>query len=88
MSEDIFKYESMQDSLSICRYLRALADGMESGTVSFTWKDNALKLSPKGLLQFTIQAKEKGARKKISLKIAWNDHDPDGGASLNIVTDK
>ena len=74
-SDDLFKYESMQDRESIVKYLYALADGMSKGTLAFNWKGEMAEFHPRGMLHFTVEAKERGARKKIMLKIAWNERD-------------
>lgn len=73
-----FKFESMQDAESILAYLDALREGFAKGRIRLSTKDKELVLEPKGLIRFDVDAKRKGNRIKLGIKLAWKDQeDPD-----------
>ncbi len=73
MSDERFKHESLQDTESILEYLDALRSGFESGQIVFSTKSNEVILEPKGLIQFDLEAKRKGDRRKLILKFNWKE---------------
>lgn len=73
--EGEFKYESLQDSDSIVKYLSALAEGFESGTLRFQAGEREMVLEPRGLLKFDLEAQRKGGRVKIALKLSWKQEE-------------
>ncbi|WP_027184519.1 amphi-Trp domain-containing protein [Desulfovibrio inopinatus] len=70
---DRFKYESLQDRKNMAEYLRALADGFDSGHIVFTRKDAELIMSPLGLVEFVVEAKNREGRMKLNLKFGWRE---------------
>ncbi|QTA83563.1 Amphi-Trp domain-containing protein [Desulfonema limicola] len=68
-----FEYNSIQDNLSIGKYLNAMIEGFEKNKVSFKSDNNEIILSPNDLIEFSIKAKRKGNKNKISLKFFWKD---------------
>ncbi len=73
MSDERFKHESMQDTESILKYLDALRSGFETGQIVFSSKTNEVILEPEGLVQFELDAKKKGNRRKLILKFSWKE---------------
>ncbi len=71
--DDRFRYESLQDKKSLAEYLRALADGFESGHIAFTRKDLELVMTPLGLVEFIVEAKNRDGRMKLNLKFGWRE---------------
>ncbi|GFK95721.1 hypothetical protein NNJEOMEG_03589 [Fundidesulfovibrio magnetotacticus] len=71
--EGKFSYQSVQDAESLAAYLRALADGIERGSILFERKDARFVMSPSGLLGFAVEAKAKEGRMKLALKLAWRE---------------
>ncbi|MGD8959849.1 MAG: amphi-Trp domain-containing protein [Desulfobacteraceae bacterium] len=66
-----FEYESVQDVISIQRFLKSLSEGFEKGQIKFNSQEEELVLNPEGLLDFKIRAKLKDDKSKIELKISW-----------------
>ncbi len=73
MNDERFKHESIQDTESILKYLDALRSGFESGQIVFSTKSHEVVLEPKGLIQFDLDAKRKGDRRKLILKFNWKE---------------
>jgi amphi-Trp domain-containing protein len=71
-----FEYESVQSRESIQAFLQSLRDGFASQRITLKSERDEIILSPQELLNFTIKAKRKGLRNKLSLKISWKDVDP------------
>ena len=74
--ESRFKYESVQDTESLRRYLEALTAGFASGDIRFSSRDGEVALHPRGMIGFLIEAKSSGGRMKLQLKFSWRE----GGA--------
>ena len=70
---DDFKHDSLQDTESVVRYLKAMIDGFEKGHLEFTTDDQSLELEPQGLLELEVRAKRRGGRVKVSLKFSWRE---------------
>lgn len=68
-----FSYEAVQDAAELVTYLRALTAGFEKGTMRFVRKGSELTLSPKGLINFMVEAKGKDGRMKLNLKFTWRE---------------
>ncbi len=71
--EGKFVYESVQDAQGLTKYLEALKEGFEKGSMTFNRKDLELVLSPSGLIGFTVEAKAKDGRMKLALKFSWRE---------------
>ena len=69
MRDEHFKHESLQDTETILEYLDALRSGFASGQIVFSTKTNEVTLEPTGLIQFDLQAKKKGDRRKTYFEI-------------------
>ena len=72
-TEKKFSFESLQDSTSIRKFLEALTQGIEKGTIHLSSNEGSIDMIPNGLLNFSVKAKKKGHENKIALKIVWND---------------
>ena len=74
MSDDSrIEYDSMQDTQSIQKFLRSLTEGFEKGKIVLRSEDEEVILRPQHLLKFTIKAKKKGEKCKLSLKLSWKE---------------
>jgi amphi-Trp domain-containing protein len=71
-----FEYESVQSRESIQTFLQSLVDGFARQCISLKSEREEIILSPQELLNFTIKAKRKGLKNKLSLKISWKDIEP------------
>ena len=68
-----FEYESVQSRESIQTFLQSLLDGFTNQRISLKSERDEIVLTPQELLNFTIKAKRKGIKNKLSLKISWKD---------------
>lgn len=71
-----FRHESLQDERSISRYLTALTEGFESGTLKLSDREGEITLEPHGLIHLQVQASRKTDRLRLTLKFTWKP--PDG----------
>lgn len=81
--EGRFTYESLQDAGTIAKYLQSLIDGFEKGKIALKSDQEELMLHPKGMITFTVRAKKKNEKTKLTLKISWKDTgNPDNSLSI------
>ena len=87
MAEDKFVFDSLQDSETIKEFLQSLTEGFEKGSIHLATNGDDIQLSPRGLLNFTVKARRKGADNKLSIKISWKESAPQentGDTSLKV----
>ncbi len=70
-SSEFFKHESVQDHLSITRYLDALSDGFAGRQLVISTEDKRMVLTPQGIIQLEVEAKRKDSEIRLSLKFRW-----------------
>lgn len=75
--EGKFTYEAVHDVASLTEYLKAVTEGFSRGAMHFSRQDLAIDLHPKGLVNFTVEAKAREGRMKLNLKFVWSEH-PEG----------
>lgn len=75
-----FSHESLEDAQSIARYLDALKEGLQKGTLSLENESGELQLAPHGLLGCEIRARKKGGKVKLRLQITWQQEPREGSA--------
>ncbi len=73
MATDEFQHESLQDLKSIGEYLRAIIEGLETGTIDLSDDSGELVLHPGGLIGLELRAKRKGNRAKLVVELAWSE---------------
>jgi len=66
-----FRHESLQDSKAIVRYLDALSEGFEKGTLQFRDQEGEIVLEPSGMIRFEVTASRKSGRYSVALKLSW-----------------
>jgi len=71
--ESRFKYESVQDTETLHRYLEALTNGFSTGEIRFSSRDGEVAMQPQGLIGFVVEAKSTGGRMKLHLKFSWRE---------------
>jgi amphi-Trp domain-containing protein len=71
--DDEFRFESMQDTGSIEKYLNALMDGFANGKIILGNQDQRMILEPDGLIKLEVKAKQKRDRVKLSLICSWKE---------------
>lgn len=70
-----FRHESLHDSRAIVRYLNALAEGFEKGSLQFRDQKGEIVLEPTGMIRFEVAANRKSGRYELALKLAWKQAD-------------
>jgi amphi-Trp domain-containing protein len=74
MSEtERFEHESTQDKRSIQQFFLTLVDGIENGRVTLSAEKDQALLTPAKLIRFSIKAKKKAGKSKLTIKLKWND---------------
>ncbi len=71
--DEQFEHESFQDNETIGKYLDALVEGFQKGTITLSSEGDQVVLSPNNLLQFQVKARKKGSKSKLSIKISWKE---------------
>ncbi|MCB2187002.1 MAG: amphi-Trp domain-containing protein [Deltaproteobacteria bacterium] len=66
-----FKHESLQDNLSIAKYLQALIEGFQAGSLVFKSEGDKLSVRPQGLISLEVEAKRRQNEVKLNLKFRW-----------------
>lgn len=67
----VFEYDSLQDCESIIRYLKAVTDGFENGTLRLQGNKGEIRLTPQGLIRFEISASQRPDRNRLNLRFTW-----------------
>jgi amphi-Trp domain-containing protein len=74
MSEvERFEHESIQDKLSIQQFFLKLVDGIENGRIVLSAEKDQVLLTPAELMRFSIKAKKKSGKSKLTIKLTWKD---------------
>jgi amphi-Trp domain-containing protein len=68
-----FEYESYQDLETIQKVLESLNQGFTKQRIVLSSGDDTIELEPKNLLKFSLRAKKKENKTKLSIKISWKD---------------
>ncbi|MGD9331105.1 MAG: amphi-Trp domain-containing protein [Desulfobacterales bacterium] len=68
-----FEYESYQDLVTIQKFLESLYQGFDKEKIVLSSGDDTIELQPKNLLKFSVRAKKKEAKTKLSIKISWKE---------------
>ncbi len=68
-----FEYASYQDLETIQKFLESLNQGFAKERIVLSSGDDTIELAPKNLLKFTVRAKKKEDKTKLSIKISWKE---------------
>ena len=68
-----FEHESIQDKHSIQQFFNTLLDGIEKGRIILSAEKDQALLTPAELIRFSIKAKKKSGKSKLSIKLTWKD---------------
>lgn len=74
-AKNSFRYESQQDVRSIQGVLKSITKGISSGSLSFSDEDGEIVMEPKGLLNLKLTATKEDDRRRITVRISWQDED-------------
>ncbi|MDJ0886243.1 MAG: amphi-Trp domain-containing protein [Desulfobacterales bacterium] len=68
-----FEYASYQDLETIQKFLESLTQGFAKEQIVLSSGDDTIELRPKNLLKFSVSAKKKEDKTKLSIKISWKE---------------
>lgn len=66
-----FEHESIQDNETVGIYLESLIEGFRKGEIVLTSDDKKIELHPNNVLHFDLEAKKKGQKSKLIIKLTW-----------------
>lgn len=70
-----FRHESLQDAKTIEGILKALTDGLASGTLNFSDAGDSIELEPRGLMNLKITASQEDNMNRVNIRIAWQSEE-------------
>ncbi len=73
MAKQTFSYDSIQDKHSVQKYLKSLIRSLDRGQISLSSEDGSIELTPGELLHFSMEARKKGRKNKITLELRWTE---------------
>lgn len=79
---DEFRHESLEDRLSIAKYLTALSEAFSNGNLTFGHNGQRIGLEPRGLLKFDVKASRKRGSVRVSLKLHWQEDEEERDPSV------
>lgn len=68
-----FDYASYQDLETIQDFLESLKQGMARQRIVLSSGGDTIELEPKNLLKFSLRAKKKEDKTKLTIKISWKE---------------
>lgn len=68
-----FEYASYQDLDTIQKFLESLTQGFAKERIVLSSGEDTIELTPKNLLKFSVNAKKKEDKTKLSIKISWKE---------------
>ncbi len=69
----MFRHESLQDGKTIGQLLQAISEGLQRGTLHFSDEDDAITMTPKGLLHLKLSAEVEDGRNRFTVRVTWHD---------------
>lgn len=73
MSEEKFSFESIKDKDSVVLLLESITQGFKDGSIVLATEEKSIVLNPRGLLDFTIKAKQRSKESKLEIRIRWKE---------------
>lgn len=68
-----FRHESLQDTASIQRLLKALTRGIARGKLSFSDEEGEIVMQPDDLLDLKLTASKEDGRNRVTIRITWQE---------------
>jgi amphi-Trp domain-containing protein len=66
-----FRHESLEDSESLARYLRAITDGFTKGSLSISNRAASIALEPHGLVHLEVRARKTRESVQLAVELSW-----------------
>jgi len=73
VQEHQFKYASVEDRVSVVKFLEALSQGFSEGMLVLSLDDKQIELEPGEILDFEVSAKWNDDEARVIMKIAWKE---------------
>jgi amphi-Trp domain-containing protein len=89
MVQKKFSYDSIQDVASVKKYIKSLLRSLEDGNVVLSSEEGSIDFIPTELLHFSVKARKRGRKNKISLELRWTEQKEkvrEEGKSLKITS--
>jgi len=80
-----FEHESIQDNETVGAYLESLIEGFRKGEIVLTSDSRRIELHPNNVLHFDLEAKKKGSKSKLTIKLSWRRSEPNAKADTDII---
>jgi amphi-Trp domain-containing protein len=77
--ESEFEHGSLQDKATVVRYLNAITEGFDNGSISLVNRGGKIHLKPKGMIDLTVRATHKRGRMQLTLNASWKNGDDENG---------
>lgn len=88
MAKDLeFEHESIQDNETVGDYLASLIEGFKKGKIVLSSDEHQIELTPNNNLHFDLNAKRKGNKSKLSIKLSWRNTDSNPESNGDITID-
>lgn len=69
--KDTFKHLTAVSPDGLAAYLRALAEGAETGSLPLTESGHGFDLTPQGLIDLGLKVRRKNGRVHLTLDLVW-----------------
>jgi amphi-Trp domain-containing protein len=76
-AKTLFNHESLQDSKTIIKYLKAINDGISKGALSFADDSNEITLTPSGVIRLKVNVLSQGNTRELQIQFSWKESDTD-----------
>lgn len=75
--KDSFKHNTAADGAGLARYLTALAEALENGSLPLTRPGRSFNLHPRGLIDVGLKVRCKNGRGRLTLNLSWAEEEPE-----------
>lgn len=73
--KDNFRHQSAVDPAGLARYLNALAEGAENGSLPLGDGELDFVLHPRGLIDLSLKIRRKNGRTRLALELSWAEEE-------------
>ncbi len=70
-SKSSFKHESLLEGQDVADVLKAIAQAISEGSLSFSDDKGTLQLNTEGLLQLRVKASDEEGRQQVDIRCRW-----------------
>lgn len=75
--KDNFKHQSALDPKGLARYLSALAEGAERGSLPLSDGEHNFAINPRGFIDLSLKIRRKNGRIRLNLDLSWAEKEID-----------